>query len=202
MSERISQGYPDEVEFKSFPSISRLSRQVIITEKLDGTNAQIYVSDSGKVRAASRNRWITPEDDNHGFAKWVKDHEDELRTGLGPGYHFGEWWGQGIARKYGLKEKRFSLFNVSRWDDSLRDVVKHPTPRPSCCHVVPVLNILATFDSFMIDETLSCLSEDGSYAAPGFMNPEGIVVFHPASGTLFKKTLDGDGHKGQKNKQN
>jgi hypothetical protein len=28
------------------------------------------------------------------------------------------------------------------------------------------------------------------------MDPEGIVVFHTAASVLFKKTLDGDGHKG------
>lgn len=33
---------------------------------------------------------------------------------------------------------------------------------------------------------------DGSRAVPGFMNPEGIVVFHEASQTCFKKTIDGD----------
>lgn len=40
------------------------------------------------------------------------------------------------------------------------------------------------------------LAVNGSYAAPGFMNPKGVVVFHAANGTLFKKTLGGDGHKG------
>jgi len=37
----------------------------------------------------------------------------------------------------------------------------------------------------------------GSYAAPGFMQPEGVVVYHKASGQVFKKTPDkNDGHKG------
>jgi hypothetical protein len=39
---------------------------------------------------------------------------------------------------------------------------------------------------------LQYLATEGSAAAPGFMKPEGIVVFHEASGTLFKATLDGD----------
>jgi hypothetical protein len=37
---------------------------------------------------------------------------------------------------------------------------------------------------------------DGSLAAPGYMNPEGVVVFHVAGGVAFKKTLGDDGHKG------
>jgi hypothetical protein len=117
-----------DAEFVPFPKMARLSREIIITEKLDGTNAQVFIGEDGLIRAGSRTRWITPEDDNYGFARWVHNHADELR-GLGPGRHFGEWWGQGIQRNYSLTEKRFSLFNVSRWGEE----------RPACCHVVPVL---------------------------------------------------------------
>jgi hypothetical protein len=68
--------------------------------------------------AGSRSQYITPERDNHGFARWVQDDADELWA-LGEGRHFGEWWGSGIQRGYGLQkgEKRFSLFNVARWAD-------------------------------------------------------------------------------------
>lgn len=173
--------------FTSFPSISRLSRDVIVTEKIDGTNAQVHITDDGRIFAGSRNRWITPEADNFGFAAWVRDNAEELKK-LGPGSHFGEWWGQGIQRGYGLTEKRFSLFNVSRWDD--------PFVRPACCHVVPTLSVW-TFDTNVITEVLARLEEYGSQAAPGFMKPEGIVVYHTKSHSLFKKTLDkNDGHKG------
>ncbi|HLE80817.1 MAG TPA: RNA ligase family protein, partial [Dehalococcoidia bacterium] len=103
----------DLEDFQEFGKIYRLSRDCIITEKIDGTNAQVVVLEDGRVLAGSRNRWITPEADNFGFARWVKEHEEELRS-LGPGRHYGEWWGSGIQRGYGLKEKRFSLFNVSR----------------------------------------------------------------------------------------
>lgn len=182
--------------FEEFVKIARLSRDMIVTEKIDGTNAQILVGEDGTVLAGSRNRWITPDADNFGFARWVAEHADELRT-LGPGRHFGEWWGNGIQRGYGLPngDKRFSLFNVARWAD-VRDRVKYPTDRPACCCVVPVLES-AIFDSGVIELTLHRLLEHGSQAAPGFMKPEGIVVFHVASGQLFKKTLDkNDGHKG------
>lgn len=174
-------------EFREWPSISRLSREMIITEKLDGTNAQVMVAPGGTVYAGSRTRWITPEDDNYGFARWVRDHEDELRTGLGIGTHYGEWWGSGIQRKYTTEEKRFSLFNVRRWTT---DVI------PACCHIVPTL-YRGTFDTNVIDNVLTDLANTGSIASPRFMNPEGIVIYHVASKTLFKKTLDkNDGHKG------
>ncbi len=187
--------------FQPFPKISRLSRGMIITEKIDGTNAHVliasgfeYPEETGLrlaqhpddslnlvMLAGSRTRFITPKEDNAGFARWVQDHSEELWA-LGPGRHFGEWWGQKIQRSYGLTEKRFSLFNTSRWDT--------PT-RPACCAVVPVL-AQGTFDTAVVDQTLEALRQNGSSAAPGYMNPEGVVVFHTANGQLFKKTLEKD----------
>lgn len=170
-------------EFIAFDKIPRLRRNVIVTEKIDGTNALVHVEDDVlfTVRAGSRSRWITPEDDNHGFAKWVKANEDELRL-LGPGYHYGEWWGAGIQRRYGLTEKRFSLFNAGRWTDDVR---------PACCHVVPVLGQGSQDEA--VEAALERLRREGSVAAPGFMNPEGIVVYHTAARSMFKVTLDRDG---------
>jgi hypothetical protein len=186
--------------FESFASIARLSRTVVVTEKIDGTNAQVFISDDGQVRAGSRNRWLGLEktEDAFGFARWAKEHEEELRQ-LGPGRHFGEWWGAGIQRRYGLTEKRFSLFNVARWsDDPIARDPGEPIPaRPACCHVVPVL-YRGVFDLASIDGILERLKLGGSIAAPGFMKPEGVVIWHEAARVLFKKTLDGDGHKGQR----
>jgi len=36
------------------------------------------------------------------------------------------------------------------------------------------------------------LREEGSAAVEGWMQPEGIVVFHKAGGVLFKATLEKD----------
>ena len=198
--------------------MARLSRECVITEKIDGTNASILIlplkdsdptpakalSISGglAVLAGSRTRWITPDDDNFGFAAWVKDHLGELR-GLGPGHHFGEWWGSGIQRGYGLTkgEKRFSLFNTFRW--CLHDqepleiatadprITKRQEPLPICCGLVPELR-RGTFSTTMCESALHELRERGSLASPGFMKPEGIVCFHVAAGVGFKKTLEKD----------
>lgn len=172
--------------FQPFPKVPRLLRNVTVTEKIDGTNASVRVYADGTVRAGSRTRWITPEDDNFGFAAWVRDHAEELR-GLGEGHHFGEWWGRGIQRGYGLNERRFSLFNVSRWNAD--------TPPPSCCHVVPVI-----CDDIPFAEVPGLLDDifffRESWAAPGFDRPEGAMIYHSAARQYFKYTLDGDGHKG------
>lgn len=171
------------VKFEAFPKIPRWHRDIVVTEKLNGTNAGIYIADDfTTMLAASRSRWIYPGDDNHGFAAWATHNRDELLK-LGPGMHWGEWWGRGIQSGYGLQEKRFSLFNTHRWSDA--------AVRPACCGVVPVL-YEGPNDEAAIFNTLAMLANNGSFAAPGFMRPEGIVIFHKASGQLFKKTLDHD----------
>lgn len=208
------------MEFIPFPKMPRLSREVVVTEKIDGTNAQIYIEGSlfGDVvdeviaskpdgntfqtmRVGSRTRWIKPGDDNFGFAGWCKEHSEELFT-LGPGRHFGEWWGSGIQRNYGLKEKRFSLFNVQRWVD--QHTVEPDAPlaekqerAPTCCHVVPILWRGMFYTSNVLN-AIEDLKRNGSSAAPGFMKPEGIVIFHIAGNLGFKKTCEKDEqHKGQ-----
>lgn len=173
-------------DFPEFQKIPRLSRERVVTEKIDGTNGLVYITEDGDVFAGSRSRWITPEDDNYGFAKWVAGNKDELLK-LGPGRHYGEWWGHGIQRNYSQTRKRFSLFNVSRWRDH--------AVRPVVCDVVPVLyeGPLEEYGVLKgVKSTLARLQQEGSAAAPGFMKPEGIVIFHAQANLLFKKTLERD----------
>ena len=213
-------------EFKPFAKIPRYSRPVIITEKIDGTNASIHINlvedqlngpilytDFAKdyrVQAASKNRVLGfGKEDNFGFAKWVEEHARELIEGLGVGSHYGEWWGQGIQRGYGLKEKRFSLFNVHRWITNWREyeggvfreqlINDKQQYAPICCDVVPIIHqgimgeiAYEDHPANSIQTALSKLYHKGSYAAPGYMKPEGIVIYHSASGYLFKKTLEDD----------
>jgi len=170
-------------EFQKFPKMARLSRECIITEKIDGTNAQIYIEDDGEtMHVGSRTRWLQlgKQTDNFGFAAWCEENKRYL-LGLGPGRHYGEWWGKGIQRGYGLDHKRFSLFNVARWG----------AERPLCCGVVPIL-YQGEFDTDRVKECMTLLAVNGSAAAPGFMDPEGLVVFHVAAGFGFKKTLEND----------
>lgn len=168
-------------DFQDFPKMARWSRDVVITEKIDGTNAQVFISDDGEFKTGSRTRWITPEDDNYGFSRWAHANKDKLLK-LGPGRHFGEWWGQGVQRNYSMTEKRFSLFNVSRWTAETL---------PACCHAVPIL-YQGPMSPGLMEKYIRHLSEQGSIAAPGFMDPEGVVLFHIAAGVGFKKTIKKD----------
>lgn len=194
--------YPntDPAKFRGFRKIARLSRDITVTEKIDGTNGCIYIGEDGTFLVGSRTRWITPEADNHGFARWAYGHKNEL-MGLGHGRHFGEWFGVGINRGYGLPEKRFALFNTRRWCAhaaeprefaSADPQIAHKQTRvPACCHVVPVL-YEGPFKTEQVALTLAMLKMKGSAAVPGFPNPEGVIIYHHAADVLFKKTLLGD----------
>ena len=177
------------MEFQEFPKIARLRREATITEKLDGTNSAIVIKDDGEILCQSRNRFITTDSDNFGFANWVDKNKNDLIDQLGPGCHFGEWWGSGIQRGYGLKEKRFSLFNVHRWHTESDDFRCIEAP---LCFVVPTIAVLEKFSTDQVDGALESLKATGSLAVPGYMNPEGIVIFHSQNGALYKVTYEYD----------
>jgi hypothetical protein len=104
-------------EFKSWGSTTRENKNKTITEKIDGTNACIVAQD-GKVTAQSRKRIITPDDDNYGFARWVYDNAGALLDTLGYGYHYGEWFGEGIQKNpLGIEGKRFALFHATKYTE-------------------------------------------------------------------------------------
>ena len=173
-------------EFIAFPKIPRLEKNCVVTEKIDGTNGIIYITDNGDMFIGSRNRWLSADSDNYGFYCWATENKDELIK-LGPGRHHGEWWGSGIQRGYNLPkgEKRFSLFNVSIWNEE---------NLPSCCHVVPTL-YTGIFDTKEIHQVMHILKDEGSVASPGFMNPEGVMVYIPSASQYFKAPFDKN-HKG------
>lgn len=206
------------MEFVAWPKIPRLFRDMTVTEKIDGTNAAVVIeghqlgeADRGVpesvfavvlddrelgedglpiyelwVGAQSRNRLITPQADNHGFAAWVAKNADTLAPLLGPGRHFGEWWGHGIQRGYGLPQgdRRFSLFNTHRFRSLDLTAVEG-------LGTVPVLEQW-TFGEWYIENAMRNLQERGSQAAPGYMNPEGVVIYHHAANVAFKALLEND----------
>jgi len=188
--------------FRAWPKIPRLENEVYhITEKIDGTNACIIISKDAYdvkealaevedgydglgwptyvyVLAQSRTRLITTEDDNFGFAKWVKDNAEQLISDLGVGYHYGEWWGKGINRGYGLEERRFSLFN--------------PTKHSDVCYHVPHLVTVGNHRELHDWINVECerLVEEGSLASPGYMRPEGLVIYAEKAKTYWKVIVD------------
>ena len=192
-------------EFKTYGKTPRLRREVVVTEKIDGTNGGIHIetvegadgNNADKaimvsvgecdylVTAQSRNRIITPgkTTDNYGFAAWVHENAETLVADLGVGLHFGEWWGKGIARGYGMDRKVFSLFRPRNCDDA------YITPD---LREVPWLDEGVLSDR-LIENALSRLAFAGSLASDfDFQNPEGICIFHTQSRQVYKVLLEND----------
>lgn len=173
-----------DLTFEAWPKTPRLYRDVVLTEKIDGTNGAIIVTEEGEVGAQSRNRLVTPENDNAGFARWVQDNAATLMWDLGPGRHFGEWWGAGIQRTYGQTEKYFSLFNTRRFGQGW-DVFDTPNLR-----VVPVL-FEGLYEDGLVEEFTEDLRAYGSRAAP-WNDAEGLIMFHTQSRQVYKVLLEND----------
>lgn len=179
-----------QVTFEAFPKIPRLKSDVTITEKIDGTNAAVIITEDGQIAAQSRSRLLTPgkTTDNFGFAGWVEANKAELLK-LGPGRHFGEWWGLGIQCGYNMTERRFSLFNVHRWQPD------GANPPPACCDVVPILYQGENLTEGLEDSKIM-LDGFGSLAARRtgvkFDKPEGLVVYNHNSRSLSKVIFAGD----------
>lgn len=195
-------------DFQAWPKTPRLENEkMIITEKIDGTNAQIsfnlvdydekvalqedstfkYVDiiPAGEqylvVQAGSRNRWITPDDDNFAFAKWVKEHATKLYISFGVGRIYGEWWGNGIQRGYDRSQKHFAYFNTLR---PIPSALENMGVAP-----VPVL-YSGEFNLEAVSNAVNLLKLQGSMAAPGYMKPEGVCVYLRSTNTIYKVPFD------------
>jgi len=159
--------------FVAWPKIPRggATQRVVVTEKIDGTNACIIIEDGHITGIQSRKRMITPSDDNYGFANWVIENKDEL-LGLGDGYHYGEWAGEGIQRNpLGMEGKNFFLFNTFRWGEH--------NPPPAICKIVPIIYD-GEYEPDTISRCMEKLSGTGS---------EGVVAYFCRSRTYEKHTF-------------
>ena len=179
----------EDLTFEKFPKMARLKRQCVITEKIDGTNAQILFNSEGDMLVGSRNRVIVPGDDNYGFARWAYDNQLRLMDVLGKGRHYGEWWGHGIQRGYGMPQglRKFSLFNVARWLQDDTEKLK----AVDGLGVVPIL-YYGIFSDESSDDAMNTLKMGGSYANLGFIKPEGICIWHSATRAYYKRTFEHD----------
>lgn len=166
----------DKIEFKPWPKIKRDNPfNVTITEKINGTNGCIVIQDNKVVGIQSRKKFITPQNDNFGFANWVIENNDELSK-MGDGYHYGEWAGPGIQKNpHNLKEKTFFLFNTFRWNDNNPNC-------PSCCTVVPVI-----YQGILAEEIINNILDE--LRTREYEKAEGIVVYYHAFKTYTKHTI-------------
>lgn len=203
------------IEFQAWPKTPRLFRDIVITEKVDGTNSAVIIEEINPeldyeaegdpfvlaqverggstyaVAAQSRNRLIFPgkTTDNHGFAGFVQENAEQLFDLLGPGRHYGEWWGKGIQGRYSVNFKGFALFNTEKHED-LYEWFRDTSIGDVLVEAMPVL-YKGPYSEQKIRETLSELNTNGSLVS--FRDKaEGIVVFHTQSRKVYKVTLDGN----------
>ena len=200
------------IEFQAWPKTPRLFRDIVVTEKVDGTNSAVIIEDITteeadpsalaviergayryQVGAQSRNRLIFPgkTTDNHGFAAFVQENAERLLDLLGPGRHFGEWWGKGIGKRYASAMegiKGFALFNTAKHGD-LHSWLSFGDQQV----LIEPVHVLyqGPFSEEEILGTLKELQKYGSWMSP-FDPAEGIVVFHTQSRQTYKITLDGN----------
>lgn len=159
-------------EFISYGKTHRFNRdeakwavgaEVVITEKVDGTNALVYVDkNKGLVLAGSKEKWLVEGvNDNFDFLQYVNKNKEYLMYSLKDGYNYGEYWGPGVGRSYNQEERFFSPFDGSG--------------------AIPVLYrgklSLEVLDSLVEDLTLN-----GSKLVLGYMHPEGLVIQYMEKG--------------------
>ena len=170
-----------KVEFVAWPKIPRaVLGTIVITEKLDGTNACVIVQDNEIVGVQSRKRMLNvgKDTDNYGFAQHVFDNQEKFLE-LGEGSHYGEWTGLGIqGNPHCLPEKRFFLFNTRRWGEH--------NPPPEGIYVVDVL-YQGEYSHEVVDATMNSLLESSKEAG---YKPEGCVVYFPKLEAMEKHTFE------------
>lgn len=189
--------------------------------KVDGSNAGVQLSPSNsngkKVIAQSRNRIITVDDDNMGFAKWVVERYDyflnirQRADDLGITDHiaiFGEYCGKGIMKRTAISQidkKIFAVFavQIGVLDAELEtDPVKIGSivPEDKDTYIIPWNgdNIIMDFsDRDQLEKsaaTINKMVEDVELCDPWVKNTfgvagigEGVVLYPITNGTLINK---------------
>lgn len=105
---------------QSHPEICESCTQTVYKGKikLHGSNAAIQILRSGEVIPQSRTTVLTPESDNAGFAKWVKNSEDIWKKVAFTHQDivvFGEWCGPGIQKGVAVSQipnRAFAIFAI------------------------------------------------------------------------------------------
>ena len=179
--------------YPSFNSIERLENiYCVITEKIDGTNGLIEIHDStiDGVKFGSRNRYITFENDNNGFANFFRHYTNQLFSLPNvieeePEYPiriYGEWFGCGIQRGYDLKDKFFMPFSTFYAEK----LIEHQIPNI----IKPSIMYTGKFSQEVVDTCMQILT-NGSLVIPEFKRPEGIVIHFPKYNFRLKQTFEG-----------
>jgi hypothetical protein len=112
------------MEFKRYQHVERYGTDKVdgieigkcyIFPKLDGTNGSVWLDDNGNIKAGSRNRELTLEQDNRGFYAYILSNENIKRYLEKHPTHrlYGEWLIPHSLRTYREDAwRRFYIFDV------------------------------------------------------------------------------------------
>lgn len=140
--------------------------------KLHGTNAAVYIDKKGNIQAQSRTRFITPDDDNYGFAAWVENNKDCFSHLRGPLYIYGEWAGPGIQSGVavsGIESRTFFIICMVKGEQGQRYAISNPeaiassVPARNTLKVLPYAGDPVTikiYDSETLDNFVQTVNQD------------------------------------------
>lgn len=147
--------------------------------KLDGTNASVWMDECGNIKAGSRNRELTQDNDNAGFCSWVKENEDQFKVafkGKESLTLFGEWLVPHSLKTYREDAwRRFYIFDV--YDRTTNkyvvyDLYKQWLDDSGFNYLSP----MATIKNGEVEHFEKCLEKNTHYIKDGFGIGEGVVI--------------------------
>lgn len=150
--------------------------EVYIFPKVDGTNAHTWVE--GEIKAGSRKRVLSLEEDNAGFCKFVTDNSDKFKVlfeMLPEGAHvYGEWLVPHSLQTYRDTAWRdFYVFDVRVGDRHLHYNDYQPYVVAAGLNYIPPLRIIR---NPTIDNIHSVLDENNYLIRDGAGVGEGVVI--------------------------
>lgn len=179
------------MEFRKYQHIERFGTDEVdgiefgkcyIFYKIDGTNASVWLDKEGKVKAGSRNRELTLENDNAGFYNAIINDERIINyLNKHPSHRlFGEWLVPHTLKTYRQDAwRKFYIFDVCLdKDDGSLEYIPYDIYKPLLeefnLDYIPPLAIITnpTYESLIkcLEQTGQFLVEDGKGIG------EGIVI--------------------------
>lgn len=131
--------------------------------KIDGTNASVWIDDEGVIKAGSRRRELSSEDDNAGFYAWVVEQSNLLHYLLENPTHrlFGEWLVPHSLKTYRESAWRnFYVFDVA-FDKKLHEINHEGDSEVKYLHYEQYKPLLEKYDISYIHPI--AIIKNGSY---------------------------------------
>lgn len=177
------------MEFNKYQHIERLGTDEVegieigkcyVFYKLDGTNGQVYL-DNGELKAGSRNRVLTLDNDNAGFYQYVLDNKKIKEYLLKHENHrlYGEWLVPHSLKTYRADAwRKFYIFDVALHSEEGEEYIPYELYKPMLEEFeLDYIPPLAVVKNPSEESFYRCLEKTGQFLVEdGKGNGEGIVI--------------------------